>query len=166
MNFDQMTRFLARLSFRDAVWLFPLAFTLHVLEEVPQFTSWANRYAYAGFTFHDYLVIHIAGITTAFLAPVVIKFFHHKFVVFTFFALVFTPPVFFNTLFHAGATAAFGVYCPGLITALTLYPPLFFFVSRLAYREGLLNNKTGALAFVLAGLFHVGDITHNVFKVW
>jgi hypothetical protein len=45
MNFDTITQFLAGLSFRQAVWLFPFAFTLHVLEEVRQFTAWANRYA-------------------------------------------------------------------------------------------------------------------------
>jgi hypothetical protein len=45
MNFEPIAQFLAGLSFREAVWLFPLAFTLHVLEEIRQFTPWANRYA-------------------------------------------------------------------------------------------------------------------------
>jgi Protein of unknown function with HXXEE motif len=166
VNFDAITQYLARLTFREAVWLFPVAFTLHVLEEWAQFPVWAHRYASMHFTRHDYVVIHVAGLIIAWLFPVVLRFFTKKPVVFVFFALVFTPAVCFNVLFHVGATAVFGVYCPGLLTALTLYPPLFSFVSRLAYREGLLNTKTGLCAFVLAGVFHTGEVAHNVFKVW
>jgi hypothetical protein len=57
----------------------------------------------------------------ALVAPLMIWFFPKRTVIFVFFTFIFTPAVCFNILFHAGATAAFGVYCPGLITALTLY---------------------------------------------
>ena len=52
-------------------------------------------------------------------------------------------PVFFKALFHAGATAVYRVYCHGLLRALTVYPPLYYFLSRLAYREGLLSGLVG-----------------------
>jgi hypothetical protein len=68
--------------------------------------------------------------------------------------------------FMPGATAAFGVYCPGLLTALTLYPPLFYVVTRLAFRQGLLTNGTAIISFALAGLVHAADVSHNVFKAW
>jgi hypothetical protein len=51
MNFDLIAQWIAGLTFREAIWLFPFAFTLHVLEEVRQFTAWANRYASPQFTF-------------------------------------------------------------------------------------------------------------------
>src|SRR5262245_58333423 len=124
MNFDLITQWIAGLTFREGVWLFPFAYTLHVLEEVWQFTDWANRYASPKFTFRDYLTIHIAGIVTSFIAAAVIWFFPNKVVVFLFFTFVFTPAVFFNIFFHAGATAVFGAYRPGLFTALTVYPQL------------------------------------------
>ena|SRR5262252_252435 len=121
MNFDLIAQWIAGLTFREAVWLFPFAFTLHVLEEVRQFTKWANRHASPHFTFQEYLKIHLAGIVAAFIATAAIWFFPNKVVVFIFFTFIFTPAVFFNILFHAGATAAFGAYCPGLLTALTVY---------------------------------------------
>ncbi|MCI0696882.1 HXXEE domain-containing protein [candidate division KSB1 bacterium] len=96
----------------------------------------------------------------------IIRFFSNKIVVFILFAFVFTPGIFWNTLFHAGATIRFGVYCPGLFTALILYLPLFFFISRLAYREGLLTETAGLIALLLAGIFHVVEVGHNVFKAW
>ena len=166
MNVDALTHFLANLTFRQAVWLFPFAFTLHMLEEVRQFTAWANRYASPQFTFQEYLTIHFAGIVAAFIAAAVIWYFPSKVVVFLFFTLIFTPAVFFNIFFHAGATAAFGTYCPGLLTALTVYPPLFYLISRLAFSEGLLTSKLGWISFVIAGAVHAADVSRNVFKAW
>ena len=166
VNFDLIINNLSALRFKQAVWLFPIAYTLHVLEELPQFTNWARYYANASFTMHDYLVIHLSGIVIAVLAPGVLRFFPNRVVVFIFFTMVFTPAVCFNILFHAGATAAFGVYCPGLLTALTLYPPLFYIVSRRAFREGLLTNRLGLISFAFAGMIHAVDVSHNVFKVW
>ena len=88
MNFDVIAQFLAGLSFRQAVWLFPFAFTLHALEEVWQFTNWARRHASPQFTFRDYLTIHLAGIMTAFVAAALIWFFPNKVVVFLFFTIL------------------------------------------------------------------------------
>jgi uncharacterized protein with HXXEE motif len=166
MNLEVAARFVSTLTFREAVWLFPLAYTLHVSEEVWQFTNWARRYASPLFTFRDYLAIHLAGIVVSIIAAAALWFFPNKAVVFVFFTFIFTPAIFFNILFHAGATAAFGVYCPGLISALTLYPPLFYLVSRRASGEGFLSGNLSWLSFVIAGVFHAADVTHNVFKRW
>jgi hypothetical protein len=132
-----MTTTLSKVTFRAAIWLFPPAFMLHVLEEWPRFTNWARRYASPLFTQQDYNAIHIAGIVGSFFFTIVVCTFPNRAVVFVFFAFIFAPTLFFNTLFHAGATVVTREYCPGVITALTLYLPIFFFVSRLAWRESL-----------------------------
>ena len=163
---DAIPQFLSRLSLREAVWLFPIAFTLHVLEEWPRFTAWAQRYASPSFTRHDYLKIHLAGIVAALAAAMVVWYFPNRLVVFVFFTFMLTPGIFCNTLFHAGVTAYFGAYCPGLVTALVLYLPLYGFLSTLAYREGLLSSKLGLVSFVIAGVFHAIEVGHNVFKAW
>ena len=156
----------SRLGFRRLVWLFPIAYVLHVLEELPRFTAWAIRYANPGFTMRDYLTVHLAGVVVAVAAPLVISYFPNRFVVFVFFTFVFTPAAFFNILFHAGATVLFGVYCPGLITALTVYPAVWFLLSRIALRDALLSMPLTVVSFGVAGFFHVADVSHNVFKVW
>ena len=74
-------------------------------------------------------------------------------------------PVFFNALFHAVATAVYREYCHGLLRALTAYPPLYYFLSRLAYRD-LLSCCAGLWAIVVAGAFHLAEVSHNVFKAW
>jgi hypothetical protein len=50
MDFDTVSQILSDLTFRQAIWLFPFAFALHVLEEWRQFTPWAMRYASDHFT--------------------------------------------------------------------------------------------------------------------
>ena len=41
------TTILSRVTFRDVIWLFPPAFTLHVLKEWPRFTRWSVQISYA-----------------------------------------------------------------------------------------------------------------------
>ena len=143
MDFDRISQFLRNLTFRQAIWLFPFAFSLDVLEEWRQFTAWAMRYASHHFTRHDYITIHVAGIITAFLSASLIRVLPHRWLVRVFFAFVFAPAGFFNALSNAGATSVYRVYCHGLLRALTAYPPLYYFLSRLAYREGLLSGLVG-----------------------
>src|SRR5215470_18440318 len=88
----------------------------------------------------------------------------NRVIVFSFFALCFSESI-FNSLFHSGATAIFGVYCPGLITALILYPPLFWYLSRVAYHAGLLTDDLGLLAFAVARVIHTADVATSVFGV-
>ena len=156
----------SRLRFRRLVWLFPIAYVLHVIEELPRFTAWAMHYASPNFTMRDYLAVHLTGIVVAVAAPVAISYFSNRLIVFIFFTFVFTPAAFFNIVFHAGATVAFGVYCPGLITALTVYPIVWFLVSRSALREKLLPRPLAVVSLAVAGLFHLADVSHNVFRAW
>ncbi len=101
MDFELVIKQLSSMKFRQAVWLFPIAYTLHVFEELPQFTNWARHYANASFTMRDYLVIHVSGIVVAWLAPVVLQVIPNRIMIFIFFTFVFTPAVCFNILFHA-----------------------------------------------------------------
>src|SRR5215510_3324268 len=78
------TAILSRVTFRDTIWLFPPAFTLHVLEEWPRFTSWAKRYASPLFTQQEYNTIHVAGIIASLLFTLIVWRFPDRPVVFVF----------------------------------------------------------------------------------
>ena len=154
------------LRFSRIVWLFPVAYALHVLEELPHFTNWARQYANASFTMRNYLTVHITGVIVAVAAPLLIRYFPNRAVILVFFTFVFTPALFFNIIFHASATAVFRAYSPGLLTAITIYPVTFFLVARQALREDLMSGRVAIISFLLAGLFHTADVSHNVFKTW
>ncbi len=154
------------LTFRQAVWLFCPAFVFHVFEEWPRFTGWALRHASNQFTQRDYNSIHVAGIIGSILAALTVWWFPNRTVAFFFFAFVFTPSVFFNTLFHAGASMLTQTYCPGVITAVTIYLPLFALVSEFACKEGILSAGSVIATLLVGGVFHTWEVGHNVFKAW
>lgn len=146
------------------MWLFPLAFALHVLEEAPQFTAWLNRYASPRFTQADFVRNNALGMVLNMFLCAAVPLCPHPYVVFAFFALG-VWQVGFNTLFHVGTTAAYGVYSPGLITSLTFYPALCYYLSRLAFQEGLLTDTTGFIALVLGGVLHARVVAVQVFFI-
>jgi len=62
--------------------------------------------------------------------------------------------LFHNALFHMAATAYVGVYSPGLLSAILLYLPVFYQITKRGHREGLLPNGPAIAVFVLAGIAH------------
>ena len=154
------------LSLGQAVWLFCPAFALHVLEEWPRFTEWARRHTSSRYTQRDYNVIHAAGVAASLLAALIVWSFPNRPVIFMFFAFVFAPGVLFNAVFHVGASVLTRSYCPGMITAVVIYLPLFALITDLAYKEGLLGFGSLLVTLVIAGIFHTWEVGHNVFKAW
>ncbi|MGH9461038.1 MAG: HXXEE domain-containing protein [Vicinamibacteria bacterium] len=87
-------------------------------------------------------------------------------VVFLYLTFFFLPSMLWNTVFHVGATLVFGAYCPGVVTAVFLYPPLVWLMMRSSLSEGLLTPRAATAALALAGVFHFWEVGHNVFRVW
>ncbi len=58
--------------------------------------------------------------------------------------------LFHNALFHMGTTAYFGVYSPGLLSAILLYLPVSYCIARAAHREARIGNA-GGLATLVVG---------------
>jgi hypothetical protein len=150
----------------QAVWLFCPAVVLHVFEEYPRFTSWARKHASTAYTQQQYNGLHLAAILISALSAAVVWLFPNHVVLFLFFAFVFAPGVFFNTLFHAGASALTKTYCPGVVTAAVIYLPLFVFITKLVLAARILSAVELAAALFIAGVFHAWEVGHNVFKAW
>src|SRR5262249_6927481 len=162
MNFEAIQQFLNDLTFRQAVWLFPPVFALHVFEEAPQFTAWANRHASSRFTQADLIRNNALGMGLVLVLCFAVAFFPHPVVIFLFFSLGLWQAG-FNTFFHVGTTAAFGVYSPGLISSVTLYPALFYYLSRLAFHENLLTGGNAIFALLFGALIHAYVVAVQVF---
>jgi Protein of unknown function with HXXEE motif len=165
MNFDAILITLDRLNFRQAIWLFPIVFALHVMEEAPHFTDWVQRYASSSYTATDFIRNNTAGMAIAIIACSIVWFYPRRVAVFWIFAIAISQTLVFNALFHIGTTAAFGAYSPGVITSLTLYPALFDYLSRLAYRQNLLRCQDGILSLAIAGVIHSIVVATQVFYI-
>ena len=157
---------LPHMSFGQAVVLFPLAVSLHVLEEWPGFPRWARRFASEKYSDREYIVTHILAIVLAVGSVVLIRAFPNNWMLFGFWAFMFGPGIVCNALFHAGATALTRTYCPGVITSLLVYVPLSALLVFLALREGLFTGTLLMAALAVAGILHAIEVGHNVFKRW
>ena len=164
MNPSRIADILRALPFREVVWLFPAATALHFMEEAPGFAKWAQRFVSPHYTSSRWVRLHALGLAYAIACAAAVALFPNRPVAFLFFAFCFSEMV-FNAAFHLGATVWFGTYCPGLATALALYPALFWYVSRVAFQEGLLTWTGSLTAFAIAGSIHALDVATNVYLV-
>jgi hypothetical protein len=153
-------------GFSQAIWMFPAAFIFHVAEEWPNFITWAQQYASTAYSSQDYVRIHLAGIVVALLSTALITHFKARPLVFLWFAFIVMPSLFWNMFFHACSTLVFHTYSPGTITAIALYPIVFYLISNRAINQRLIARKFWIIALWVAGIFHTWEVGHNVFRRW
>jgi len=153
-------------SFGDLIWLYPLATALHVLEEWPGFPRWARRFASPRYSDREYVLTHLLTIVVAVTTATLLHLLPRPVLVLGFFALLGGPATFWNALFHAGASLWTRSYCPGTLTGLLLYVPLFVSLGALALREELVTGRSLVAALSIAMLVHVAEVGHTVFKRW
>jgi uncharacterized protein with HXXEE motif len=155
------------LSFVQVIALFPIAVTLHILEEWPRFPRWARRFGSARYSDREYLVTHAFAVIIAAIAVILVPAFPRQpLISFAFFALVFGPGVFWNAWFHTGAALLTRQYCPGVVTSITVYLPLSVLIVTLAVREGLYAPGFLFVTIAVAAIVHVVEVGHTVFKRW
>lgn len=150
--------------FRRAVWLFPVAFAAHVAEEAPGFAAWVTRHGSSRYTQADFVRINALGMAMTLAGTALVARTRSRPAVFGYFALVLTQQALFNTLFHAGTTVAYREYSPGLFTAVGGCLPLWWRLSRLARREGLLTRSGAAAAGTIGGAVHAGAVLQTVYR--
>jgi hypothetical protein len=160
-------RSISHMSFGQALVLFPFAVVLHVFEEWPRFPRSARRFASAAYSDREYCVTHTLAVVFAIGAVAVVRGFPTQpIVLFGFFAIVFGPAAFCNTLFHAGATILTRTYCPGVVSGVLVYVPLSGLFVVLGLRDGLFTSRFLMAAITIAAIVHALEVGHNVFKRW
>jgi hypothetical protein len=150
-------------SFDRAVWLVPPAFALHVGEEAPGFTRWVNRHIRRDYRQADFVRINAAGMAMTLAATALVSRWPARPLVFAYFTAIVCQQA-ANAGFHAGTTAAYRAYSPGLATSILLYMPLWRVLSRSASRERLLSQRAGHAAAALAALLHAKVVSSQVFR--
>jgi Protein of unknown function with HXXEE motif len=154
-----------RIGLHRALWLFPAALAVHVLEESAGFTEWVNRNASDSYTDADFAQINALGFLLTFAATLIVTRSRDRRVFLAFYALLLTQQALFNPVFHAGFTVVFGDWSPGTLTALLLFPPLWWHITRLALREDLLTRGAAFAGVAVGGAVHALAVTQQVFGV-
>lgn len=131
--------------------LAPLIFAVHVAEEAPRFVAWFNRQVQPNISQALFMSVN-AG---AFIVTVLISFvaFNAKsraslLLLIAWLGFLFVA----NALFHIAGTVYLTKYSPGLVTAVFLYLPYFFFLCRFAVQQFRVKLPVLLSVTALAGL--------------
>jgi Protein of unknown function with HXXEE motif len=145
-------------------WLLPAVFAVHVAEEAPGFTEWVNEHASPRYTNADFARNNALGLLMTGGATALVARSRDRRLFFAYYSAVLSQQALFNPVFHAGTTAAFQRYSPGLATSLA-FIPVWWRLTRLALREGRLT-RTGAVAgAAIGGAIHAAAVAKQVFRV-
>lgn len=143
---------------------FPAAFAVHVAEEAPGFTAWAQRNASDRYSQRDFVRNNALGFLGSVAATALIRRRESRSLMLAYYTLVVTQQALFNAAFHAATTVAFREYSPGLATSV-LTVPMWRALTRAAIAEGRLSRRDVAACTTLAGAVHAGVVARQVFFV-
>jgi uncharacterized protein with HXXEE motif len=137
------------------------ALALHVAEESPGFAAWARRNTWPGYRDRDFLAINAAGLAMTAFASAAVRREPRLFG--PWYAAVVSQQLLWNPVFHLGTTIAYREYSPGLVTALGLFPALWWRETRRGLRSGRLSRRRIAVASGVGGVLHVAAVRRQVY---
>jgi hypothetical protein len=137
------------------------ALALHVAEEAPGFAAWARRNTWPGYHDRDFVFINAGGLALTALTGAAVRREPRLFGLW--YAAIVTQQMLWNPVFHLGTTVAYREYSPGLVTALTLFPVLWWRETRRALASGRLTRRGIAAAALAGGLLHLTAVRKQVY---
>lgn len=120
------------------LWLVPVAYLIHILEESPRFVPWAVKYLGAPETFGQFVVGNIIFMAYVVIATSLAVFFTNEWTLII--GLSAAAWIFSNFLIHAYYTLRTGIYSPGVVTAGAIYVPVSLYIYSNFWVSGLLSN--------------------------
>lgn len=129
----------AAARFGRLIWLMPASFALHIVEEYAAgFPGWVGEVFGSSMTGPSFLENN--ALFMAILLSLTLWTVRRPSPVAAFFLLSWASGnLFWNFIFHLATTVLYGRYSPGLVTAVLLYFPVSYIVSRTALKERVLT---------------------------
>jgi hypothetical protein len=140
------------------------ALALHVAEEASGrdgFPAWARRNTWPGYRDRDFVAINASGLALTAVAGAAVRGEPRLYGLW--YAAIVSQQALWNPVFHVGTTIAYREYSPGLVTALALFPRLWWRETRSALRSGRLSRRGVAGAALAGGIVHVAAVRHQVY---
>ena len=144
---------LAAARLRRTVWLAPAAYAIHLTEEWGRFPDWVRAHLAPGFADASFVLVNAAAMTVLVSLTAAVTRSPSPATVFRFFAWI-DFQIFWNALIHAGATAYFGEYSPGVASGVLVYLPVWGLLTRVALDAGLLGRPAAWRALAVGAGLH------------
>ncbi|MBP1928912.1 hypothetical protein J2741_001459 [Methanolinea mesophila] len=120
------------------LWLVPIAYFIHILEETPRFVPWAKRYLSAPSTFGQFVLGNVIFMAYVLAAVGLAIFYPGEWTLVL--GLSTAAWAFSNFLIHASLTLYTGEYSPGVVTASALYAPITVYIYATFLESGMVST--------------------------
>ncbi len=131
----------------NILWLVPVAYFIHILEETPRFVPWAKRYFSAPSSFGQFILGNIIFMVYVLISVFLATFYPREWTLVL--GLSTVAWVFSNFLIHAFFTLYTGEYSPGVVTASAIYAPVTVYIYSNFLELGLINQLDFILSIVI-----------------
>lgn len=135
----------------DPIFLAPIIFVCHFLEELPTFVPWVNAHIARGITSGMFWRVNLTGLAITLIVVAVASVSRSgasQALVIAWFGFL----MFANAIFHITAAFVDGHYVPGLITSVGLYLPYFLWLFARGVKHKRLSIAASTVAAVIGGL--------------
>ena len=144
--------------FSRLIWLVPIFYLFHIIEEFNGFADWVTNVIGGEITVSVFLRNNAVFMAIT-IALCLLAYFKRKQWATALFFFWATGLMFWNYLFHMYAQYRFHAYSPGYFTGTFLYLPTAYYLSYLGLRERFLPWYLWLIVFVVAGLV-------MIFSLW
>ncbi len=131
----------------NILWLVPIAYFIHILEESPRFVPWAKKYLGAPETFGQFAIGNIIFMAYVIISISLAIFQPSQWTLIL--GLSTAAWIFSNFLIHATYTLYTGEYSPGVVTASAIYAPVSLYIYYNLWTTGILNNIDIILSIII-----------------
>jgi len=120
------------------LWLVPIAYFIHIIEETPRFVPWAKRYFSAPSTFAQFVLGNCIFMAYVLISVFLATIYPSEWTLVL--GLSTAAWIFSNFLIHASFTLYTGEYSPGVVTASALYAPVALYIYTNFWGSGILSS--------------------------
>jgi hypothetical protein len=131
----------------NILWLVPIAYFVHIIEETPRFVPWATRYLSAPSTFAQFVLGNVIFMVYVLISVFLATFYSGEWTIVL--GLSTAAWIFSNFLIHAFFTLYTGEYSPGVVTASALYAPLAVYIYANFLESGILSQSGIILSIII-----------------
>ena len=131
----------------NILWLVPIAYCIHILEETPRFVPWATRYLSAPSTFPQFVLGNVIFMVYVVISVFLATMYPGEWTIVL--GLSTAAWIFSNFTIHAFYTLYTGEYSPGVVTASAIYAPLAVYIYSVVVRSGILSISGIILSIII-----------------
>ena len=131
----------------NILWLVPVAYFVHILEESPRFVPWAKKYLGAPETFAQFALGNVIFMAYVIISVFLATIYPSEWTLVL--GLSTAAWIFSNFLIHAYYTLSTGEYSPGVVTAGAVYVPVSLYIYANFVGSGTINTLDIILSIII-----------------